>query len=99
MGQPDRPPLTAGASGQWASAGHPCFARMYARMSPAWERRGYAVYRKQMLAGLAGRVVEVGAGNGLNFRHYPPEVTAVLAVEPESYLRARAEVNARRARR
>jgi ubiquinone/menaquinone biosynthesis C-methylase UbiE len=70
---------------------------MYARMSPAWERRGYAVRRQQLLAGLAGRVVEVGAGNGLNFRHYPPEVTAVLAVEPEPYLRARAKVNARRA--
>lgn len=97
MGLPDRPTLTAGASGQWARAGHPFFARMYARMSPAWERRGYAVRRQQLLAGLAGRVVEVGAGNGLNFRHYPPEVTAVLAVEPEPYLRARAEVNARRA--
>jgi ubiquinone/menaquinone biosynthesis C-methylase UbiE len=97
MGQPDRPTLTAGASSQWAGAGHPFFARMYARMSPAWERRGYAVRRQELLAGLAGRVVEVGAGNGLNFRHYPPEVTAVLAVEPEPYLRARAEVNARRA--
>ena len=97
MGQPDRPTLTAGASSQWAGAGHPFFARMYARMSPAWERRGYAVRRQELLAGLAGRVVEVGAGNGLNFRHYPLEVTAVLAIEPEPYLRSCAKVKARRA--
>lgn len=44
-----------------------------------------------MLAGAAGRVIEVGAGTGLNFSHYPATVTEVVAVEPESYLRARAE--------
>jgi ubiquinone/menaquinone biosynthesis C-methylase UbiE len=39
------------------------------------------------LAGLVGRVIEVGAGHGLNFGHYPPTVTEVLAVEPEAHLR------------
>jgi ubiquinone/menaquinone biosynthesis C-methylase UbiE len=34
--------------------------------------------------------VEVGAGNGLNFAHYPAGVTEVVAVEPEPYLRERA---------
>jgi len=35
-------------------------------------------------------VVEVGAGNGLNFAHYPATVSEVVAVEPEAYLRERA---------
>lgn len=47
-----------------------------------------AAHRRELLAGLVGRVVEVGAGNGLNFRHYPPGVTRVVAVEPEPHLRA-----------
>jgi len=53
-----------------------------------------ADYRRRLLAGLRGRVIEVGAGNGMNFRHYPPEVTTVVAVEPEPYLRAQATRNA-----
>jgi ubiquinone/menaquinone biosynthesis C-methylase UbiE len=74
---------------------HPFFARFYARMSPKMERAGFAECREELLAGLRGRVIEVGAGNGLNFAHYPPEVAHVLALEPEPYLRQRAEVNAR----
>ena len=47
-----------------------------------------------MLEGLHGTVVELGAGNGLNFAHYPPEVTEVIAIEPEPTLRAAAQVAA-----
>ena len=62
---------------------HPIVARVYARMSPALERSGGAEHRRRLLAGLSGRVIEVGAGDGMNFPHYPPEVTSVRAVEPE----------------
>lgn len=75
--------------------GHPIFARVYARTAASMEEAGVADHRKHLLAGLVGRVVEVGAGNGLNFSHYPVSVTEVIAVEPEPYLRAQAEVAAR----
>ncbi len=76
---------------------HPRFARMYERISADSERRGTAGYRDRTLAGLSGRVLEVGAGNGLNFGHYPATVTEVVAIEPEDRLRAVAERAAARA--
>jgi len=73
---------------------HPVFARLYARARPATDEQGGADHRRTLLDGLAGRVVEIGAGDGGNFAHYPAEVTGVVAVEPESYLRAKAESRA-----
>ncbi|MGW3678766.1 class I SAM-dependent methyltransferase [Streptomyces prasinus] len=68
---------------------HPLFARCYARASAAAETRvGMAAIRRRLLGGLSGRVIEVGAGNGLNFAHYPGTVSEVVAVEPERVLRA-----------
>lgn len=70
---------------------HPIFARVYAWVSPGMDRGGAAEHRQRLLAGLSGRVIEVGAGNGLNFAHYPPAVSSVVAVEPEAYLRGLAQ--------
>jgi ubiquinone/menaquinone biosynthesis C-methylase UbiE len=75
---------------------HPLFARCFNRLSWLMEREAGA-HRHQMLAGATGRVVEIGAGNGMNFRHYPTTVDEVVALEPEPYLRARAEEAAREA--
>lgn len=69
----------------------PLFARFYAWVSPGMEAEGMGQLRDELLAGVRGRVVEVGAGNGMNLRHYPPDVTEVVAVEPEPYLRGLAE--------
>ncbi|WP_202874418.1 class I SAM-dependent methyltransferase [Kribbella kalugense] len=76
---------------------HPIFARMYARVRPAMDREGASEHRRRLLAGAVGRVVEIGAGDGGNFAHYPAEVVSVLAVEPEPYLRAQARESAVRA--
>ena len=54
-------------------------------------------HRRELLSGLSGRVLEVGAGAGTNFEHYPPGVSEVIAVEPERFLRERARVAASRA--
>jgi ubiquinone/menaquinone biosynthesis C-methylase UbiE len=69
---------------------HPIFARFYERLSHVMER-DVGEQRDELLAGLSGRVAEIGAGNGMNFRHYPASVEEVVALEPEPYLRARAE--------
>ncbi|MEV8345434.1 class I SAM-dependent methyltransferase [Streptomyces niveus] len=70
------------------SVHHPVFARFYARMSVAADAKGgIAAHRAELLTGLSGRVVEIGAGNGLNFAHYPAAVSEVVALEPERGLR------------
>jgi ubiquinone/menaquinone biosynthesis C-methylase UbiE len=76
---------------------HPVCARLYVRQSEQAERLGLAARRAQLLDRLTGKVLEVGAGNGLNFAHYPASVTEVIAVEPERHLREHALSAAREA--
>jgi ubiquinone/menaquinone biosynthesis C-methylase UbiE len=73
---------------------HPLFARFFDRLSGVMEKEA-GPWRDELLAGLSGRVVEIGPGNGINFRHYPTSVEEVVALEPEPYLRAKAEGAAR----
>lgn len=80
-----------------AQMSHPLFARVYARLRPVMDRQGGTEHRGRLVAGLAGRVLEVGCGDGGNLAHYPAAVTEVLAVEPEPYLRAKAAARTREA--
>jgi ubiquinone/menaquinone biosynthesis C-methylase UbiE len=73
-----------------AAVKNPVFARYFARFGGRGEEQGNGELRREMLAGLPGRVMEVGPGNGLNFPHYPLSVREVVAVEPEPCLRGRA---------
>jgi ubiquinone/menaquinone biosynthesis C-methylase UbiE len=75
---------------------HPLFARFYALLTQH-ESAEMREHRRELLSGLSGRVLEVGAGAGTNFEHYPPGVSEVIAVEPERFLRERARVAASRA--
>ncbi|MGZ4172300.1 MAG: class I SAM-dependent methyltransferase [Solirubrobacteraceae bacterium] len=70
---------------------NPLFARFYHRVCGRDLGNGEDDLRREMRAGVAGQVVEVGPGNGINFAHYPATVTEVIAVEPEPYLRRQAE--------
>jgi len=70
---------------------NPLFARFFNRFAAKDRGRGEDALRRELLAGLSGRVVEVGAGNGINFAHLPQTVSELVAVEPEPYLRSQAE--------
>lgn len=58
------------------------------------DRRGADAHRQELVHGLSGDVLEIGAGYGATFAFYPPEVRSVLALEPEIGLRDRAETAA-----
>jgi SAM-dependent methyltransferase len=64
---------------------NPFFARLWKVMS-THETEAIRRLRRENLAGLSGRVLEVGAGTGTNFEFYPATVTEVVAVEPERTL-------------
>ncbi|MBC9723853.1 class I SAM-dependent methyltransferase [Streptomyces sp. TRM68367] len=66
---------------------HPFFARLYPRINAFAEAHGGLDHRRELLADTEGCVVEVGAGTGANFAHYPAKVEKVIAVEPEPRLR------------
>ncbi len=73
---------------------NPLFARFFHRFCGRDRGQGERELRRELLAGASGRVVEVGAGNGINFEHYPRSVAELIAVEPEPYLRRQAEKTA-----
>ncbi|KAK1176998.1 class I SAM-dependent methyltransferase [Streptomyces sp. NBS 14/10] len=66
---------------------HALFARVYPRINAFAEAHGALEHRRELLAETTGRIVEIGAGTGANFPHYPPKVEQVIAVEPEPRLR------------
>ncbi|MHC9294272.1 class I SAM-dependent methyltransferase [Mycobacterium sp. LTG2003] len=64
---------------------NPFFARVWKTLSN-YEPESVRRLRIENLAGLSGRVLEVGAGTGTNFEFYPPTVDEVVAIEPERRL-------------
>ncbi|WP_320672907.1 class I SAM-dependent methyltransferase [Patulibacter defluvii] len=72
---------------------HPLFSRLWS-WAMRHEPRDVARARGELLEGLTGRVLEVGAGTGSNFPHYPETVSEVVAVEPDRLLREEAAVAA-----
>jgi SAM-dependent methyltransferase len=71
----------------WARLG----AQIYDPFLALAERRGMASRRRALLAGARGRVLELGAGTGLNLEHYPAELDELVLTEPEPAMRARLE--------
>src|SRR5262245_47188355 len=92
------------AGGERAESGSTLYGPHQSRLARYLERRERArpdpvarELRARLLAGLRGRVLEVGSGDGRSFEHYPPEVEHVRAVEPDPNARAAAEPRAQAA--
>ena len=72
------------------AGGHPIFAAFYDVFAESLDRKGLAQYRRKIAGGASGRVLEIGAGTGRNLAYYN-QVTSVLAIEPDPYMRRRAD--------
>jgi ubiquinone/menaquinone biosynthesis C-methylase UbiE len=65
------------------------FARVYDAAFVLAERRGLCEVRKDLVGQSKGRVVELGAGTGLNLDHYPHGVSELLLTEPDPHMSAK----------
>jgi ubiquinone/menaquinone biosynthesis C-methylase UbiE len=69
----------------WARLG----ARIYDPFLALGERRGMATWRAELLAQASGRVLELGAGTGLNLPHYTDAVQELVVSEPDAAMSRR----------
>ena len=65
------------------------FAHVYDTAFVLAERRGFREVRKDVAGQSKGRIVELGAGTGLNLDHYTEKVSELLLTEPEPRLAAK----------
>jgi ubiquinone/menaquinone biosynthesis C-methylase UbiE len=62
------------------------FSALYDRCFKASEEAGLRDMRRDLLAGARGRVLELGAGTGLNLELYPAAVTDLTLTEPDPHM-------------
>jgi ubiquinone/menaquinone biosynthesis C-methylase UbiE len=73
------------------------FAATYDQFLKGTEKAGLSAQRDELLAAAHGRVLEVGAGTGLNLAHYPRDAELTLT-EPEGPMLSRLERRVREQR-
>ena len=72
----------------------PVFARWYGRLSRRADLGALGKRRGVLLGRAYGRVLDLGAGTGEGFKHLPPPVRAVVAVEPDPAMMRQARAQA-----
>lgn len=62
------------------------FARWYPVVCGISERAGQRQMREETFSPAAGRTLEIGAGSGLNLRHYTDRVSELVVSEPSPHM-------------
>jgi len=82
--------MAAGAMGKaYDATWGRLFARFYDRSLKATEENGLGEMRAALLAGARGRVVEIGAGTGVNLDLYGEGIEDLTLIEPDPHMGAR----------
>jgi ubiquinone/menaquinone biosynthesis C-methylase UbiE len=72
------------------------FSALYDPLLWIAERAGMSKRREKLLSQASGRVLELGAGTGLNLTHYPDEIEDLVLTEPAAPMVSRLERRAKR---
>jgi ubiquinone/menaquinone biosynthesis C-methylase UbiE len=75
------------------------FSALYDPLLWIGERAGMAKRRKELLGQAGGRVLELGAGTGLNLPYYPDEIEELVLTEPAAPMLPKLERRLRKANR
>jgi ubiquinone/menaquinone biosynthesis C-methylase UbiE len=70
-------------------------AALYDRFTQASEVACLQQWRAELLGDLAGHVLEVGAGTGLNLPHYPRTLARLVLSDPDPHMRRKLAQNVR----
>jgi SAM-dependent methyltransferase len=82
--------MAAGAMGKaYDATWGRLFASLYDRGLRASEENGLGDLRRALLADARGRVVEIGAGTGVNLDHYGSGIEDLTLVEPDPHMGAK----------
>jgi ubiquinone/menaquinone biosynthesis C-methylase UbiE len=66
-------------------------AAIYDRFMSGMEEACGAAWRRELLTGIGGDVLEIGAGTGRNLDHYGDGVKRLVLTEPDRHMRQRLE--------
>jgi SAM-dependent methyltransferase len=85
---------------QWQDAGRTTpmswlMSKLYDRVMRNAEQACLIAWRADLLHGLSGEILEIGAGTGANLGHYPPAVTRLVLSEPDPDMRSKLEARLR----
>lgn len=84
-------PPQSGAASTVEISGSRFTAALYDPFLSLGERRGMRARRRRLLSAARGRVLEIGAGTGLNLSHYPDQIDDLVLVEPSEPMADRLE--------
>src|ERR1700737_4188626 len=70
-------------------------AALYDQAMRRSEEACLARWRRELLRDLSGDVLEIGAGTGASFPHYPQTVNRLVLSEPDRHMRRRLEAKCR----
>lgn len=74
------------------------FAALYDIVFRRAERKGLRAMREDLLSQCTGKVLEIGAGTGLNVGHYAADVSGLVLTEPEPHMAAKLRAAVSRSR-
>ncbi|RDH82498.1 MAG: hypothetical protein DIZ80_09435 [endosymbiont of Galathealinum brachiosum] len=61
-------------------------AKFYDSSMKKIEEQSFSKWRRELLSGIKGDVLEIGSGTGINLSHYPGSISSLVLTEPDAHM-------------